>query len=321
MPSPTSALATQRPDLAASMEEFDLEMDSAGFIGHQIYRYTSVAKQSGNFGKIPIEQLLQNREVDRAPGSAYSRGNWKFTPDTYATKERGIEESIDDREAEMYRDYFDAELIATMRARRAIMEAQEKRVAAAVFNATTYSATAVSNEWDDAANATPIADVESKVQAIYDASGLWPNTMVMTRKVFRNLRNVAEIIDRIKYQNIQDARPGNINVSALEQVFDIPKILVAGGTKNTANEGQTASLASIWSGEYCWIGRVATSDDFREPCVGRMFHWSDDGSQENGLVETYRDETVRSDIVRVRHDVVEKNLHTESAGLLSNITT
>lgn len=321
MPTPTTSLATQRPDLDASLEEFDLAMDSAGFIGHRVMRHTSVASQAGNFGKIPIEQLLQNRDTKRAPGSGYNRGNWKFEPATYATKEQGVEEPVDDREAAMYANYFDAEVIATMRAQRAVVEAQEKRVAAKLFNTTTYTPTAVANEWDDAANATPIDDVESKIQALYDASGLWPNAMVISQKVFRNLRLVAQIVDRVKYQGFQDARPGNITVSALAQALAIDNIYVAGGTQNTANEGQTAALSPIWSTEYCWIGRVAMTEDFREPCVGRIFHWADDGSEEMGRVESYRDETVRSDIIRVRHDVDEVELHTACNGLLSNITT
>lgn len=321
MPSPTSVLSTQRPDLAASLEEFDLMMDAAGFIGHRIYRYTSVAKQSGNFGKIPIEQLLQNRDTERSPGSGYNRGNFKFSPASYSCEEHGVEEPIDDREAQMYADYFDAEVIATIRARRAVMEDQEKRVADAVFNTSTYTPTTVTNEWDDAANATPITDVEAKVQALYDASGLWPNAMVINKKVYRNLRLCDQIVDRVKYQGFVDARAGNITADAIAQAFDIPFLLVAGGTKNTANEGQDASLSPIWSGEYCWIGRIATTDDFREPCVGRLFHWPGDGSQEEGLVETYRDETVRSDIVRCRHDVDEVDLHTTACGLLDNITT
>lgn len=321
MPSPTSTLATQRPDLAASLEAFDLEMDSAGFIGQRVMPVTDVAKQSGNFGKIPLEQLLQNRETKRAPGGGYNRGQFTFTPATYSCEEHGVEEPVDDREAEMYRDYFDAEVIATMRAQRAVIEAQEKRIASIIFNATTWSPTSVTNEWDDAANATPIDDVETKIQAIYDACGLWPNAIVMTKKVFRNLRNVAQIVDRVKYQGFQDARPGNITVNAIAQVFDLPNVLVAGGTKNTANEGAAASPAPIWSGEYVWIGRIATSSDFREPCVGRTFHWAADGSEQRGLVETYRDETKRSDIVRVRHDVDEVTILTACGGLLDNITT
>lgn len=325
MPSPTSALSTQRPDLAASFEEFDLMMDSRGFIGQRVLPTVDVAKQSGNFGKIPIEELLQNRETKRASGSGYNRGDWNFEPATYACDEHGLEEPVDDREAEMYRDYFDAELVAAQRAMRGVLESQERRIASLVFNATTWTGssltTAITNEWDDATNATPIADVEAAIQKVYDGSGLWPNALIINRKVFRNLRQCSEIIDRVKYQGFQDVRTENITTAALAQVFDLDQIIVAGGTKNTANEGQTASLSPVWSGEYAMVAKVATGSDFREPCIGRIFHWSGDGSSEDGTVETYRDETARADIVRVRHDVDELILYPQAGHLLSNITT
>lgn len=325
MPTPSSALATQRPDLASSFEEFDLMMDAAGFIGQQVLPIVNVNKQSGNFGKIPIEQLLQNRSTDRASGSGYNRGQFKFEPATYATKEHGIEEPIDDREAQMYADYFDAEMVSAARAYRAVIEAQERRIADLVFNATTWTGaaltTGITHEWDDATNATPIANVEAAVQKVYDGSGLWPNALIINRKVFRNLRQCNEIIDRVKYQGFVDARPGNITVQALAQVFDLDRIIVAGGTKNTAKEGQAASLSPIWSGEYAMVARVATTNDFREPCIGRTFHWSGDGSSVDGRIETYRDETIRADVVRIRHDVHEVVLYPQAAHLLSNITT
>ena len=115
MPSPTSALSTQRPDLAESFMEFDLEMDRRGFIATDVFPVVEVAKQAGNFGKIPIEELLQERKTLRAPGSGYNRSQFTFTPVTYATVEHGVEEPIDDREASMYSDYFDAEQISAAR--------------------------------------------------------------------------------------------------------------------------------------------------------------------------------------------------------------
>ena len=144
--------------------------------------------------------------------------------------------------------------------------------------------------------------------------------MIINRKVFRNLRNVAQIIDRVKYQGFMDVRAGNITVAALEQAFDL-KVLVAAGAKNSAIEGQSISIGPIWSDEYAMICRVIGSNDIREPGLGRTFHWAEDGSQVGSTVESYRDETVRSDIIRARHDVDEKILYTESAELLDNITT
>ena len=322
MPSPSSSLATQRPDLAESFMEFDLAMDAQGFVSNRVFPVVEVAKQSGNYGKIPIEQLLQNRDTKRAPGSGYSRGNFTFDDASYACNEHGAEEPVDDREASMYRDYFDAEVIASQRAYSAVLRNAEQRVADALFNTTTFTPTTVTNEWDDSTNATPLTDVETAVQAIYDASGLWANALIINQKVFRNLRNCDQIIDRINSAGAgSPSKASDVTVAMLAEVFALDNIIVAGSSKNTANEGQSASVSQIWSGEYAMVCKVATSGDFREPCVGRTFHWSEDGSSIGGTVETYRDEAVRSDIIRVRHDVDEVTLYPEAAKLLDNITT
>lgn len=322
MATPTSALSSQRPDIASSFMEFDLLANQQGFISTQVLPVIDTMKQAGNFGKIPIEQLLQHPDTKRAPGSGYNRTKWTFEPATYATVEQGIEEPVDDREATMYAEYFDAEVMAGMRAYHSVLAAQELRVSAAVFNATTWTSytTAITNEWDDAANAVPLTDVETAVQAVYAQCGLWPNALIVNKKVYRNLRNVAQIIDRVKYQGFMDARAGNISQDALSQAFDL-QLVVSGGTKNTAIEGQDASLSPTWSNEYAMVCRLATTSDPREPCIGRTFHWSEDGSTIGGTVESYRDETIRGDVVRVRHDVDEVILYAQAGHLLSNVTT
>ena len=324
MPSPTSSLATLRPDLAGSLMEFDVEANAKGFIGGQVLKPLNVDRESGKFGLIPLEQLLQNGSTVRAPGSGYNRGNWTFDEQSYACSEYGWEEPVDDREAKIYADYFDAELVATMRARSMIMVEAEKRIAAAVFNATTFTSqtTTITNEWDDATNATPIVDVNTAVNAVYDRTGVWPDTLVINRKVFRNLRTLDKIKDAIASSGAGDpTKASDITVQMIASVFDLKNVLVAGGSKNSANEGQTAAAAQIWSDEYAMVCKVATSNDIREACIGRTFHYGGDGSQVDGMVESYRDETVRSDIVRVRHDVDEKMLHTAAAQLLENVTT
>jgi hypothetical protein len=323
MPSPTSSLATLRPDLA-TFAEFDLEMSRRGFIAGRVLPVFDVASQAGSFGKIPIEQLLQNRETKRAPGSGYSRGKWTFGTATYSCEEHGAEEPIDDREAAMYANYFNAEQVSTMRAYEAVLKNHEQRVADLLFNATTWTGaaltTAVGTEWSTVATATPVTDVEAAVRKVWDGCGMWPNALIINRHVFRNLRLCDQIIDMVKSQGFMDARPGSITEQQLATVFDLDQVIVAGSVKNSATEGQSASLASIWSNEYAMLARIVSSQDMREPGLGRTFHWGEDGSQPGGTIETYRDETIRGVVVRVRHDVDELVLYTEAAHLLSNIT-
>jgi hypothetical protein len=164
--------------------------------------------------------------------------------------------------------------------------------------------------------------VEAAVQKIYDNSGLWANALVINRKVFRNLRNCAQVIDRIESAGAGSAtKATDITVQMLAAAFDLDHIIVAGTSKNGAKEGQAASPEQIWSGEYAMVCRVSTSADMRDACIGRTFHWSQDGSSIGGTVESYRDETVRGNVIRVRHDVDELVLYPQAGHLLSNITT
>jgi len=322
MPSPSSSLATQRPDLAESFMEFDLMMERQGFVANRVLPIAEVSVAAGTFGIIPIEQLLQQGDTKRAPGGNYNRGNYEFDDVSFACKENGWEEPVDDREAQMYRNYFDAEQVAAMRAYSFVLRNAEQRVADLVFNTTTFTPTAVTNEWDDEANATPIADVEAAVQRMYDATGCWANALIVNKKVFRNLRLVTEVKDAINSAGAGNpSKARDVTVEMLQAAFDLDHVIVAGNTKNTANEGQNASPGQIWSGEYAMVTKIAETKDFKEPCIGRTFHWSEDGSEVGGAVESYRDETARSDITRVRHDTDEQILYTSMGQLLSNITT
>jgi hypothetical protein len=306
--------------------EFDLEADAAGMVAPFVFPIIEVQKQAGVFGKITLESLLQNPETRRAPGSNYNRSNFEFDDASYSCVEHGMEEVVDDREAMMYAEYFDAELISTMRAYSAVLRDAEKRVADAVFNTTTWTGgsltTAITHEWDDAVNCVPITDVEAAVQSVYDGSGLWANALIINRKVFRNLRNSEQIIERINSAGAGNpSKASDVTAAMLAQVFDLEHIIVGGTSRNTANEGQTASVGQIWSDEYAMVCKIATGPDFREPCIGRTFHWSEDGSTPGGTIETYRDENVRGSVVRVRHDVDEVVLYPQAGHLLSNITT
>lgn len=323
MPSPSSSLATLRPDLAASFEKYDLEASRAGFIGHRVFPVMEVAKASGTFGMIPLEQLLANRETRRAPGAGYQRQDWKFETGSFVCEEHGAEEAVDDREASIYRDYFDAELIAAARARDVVLRNAERRIAAAVFNTTTFTGasltTAVSTPWSTIASATPVSDVEAAARKVWDLTGLWPNAVIMNKHVFRNARRCAQIVDMAKYNGIVDVRPSQITPQVLATVFDVDFVLVGDSAYNAAAQGQAASLGKIWSDSYVSVARICTSLDMREPGLGRTFYFAGDGADVDGRLESYRDETVRSEVIRFRHDVHEKLLYT-SAHLLTNIT-
>lgn len=325
MATPTATPPSLRPDLAEFME-FDLESEKQGYIATKVLPVVETGLQSDNPGKVPLESLLFNGDTKRTSRGHYNRGNFDFTTFAYATKENGWEEPIDARDKERYRHLLQVERIANARAQGIVARNQEQRAAALVFNPTTFTGaaltTGITHEWDDATNAVPITDVEAAIKKVYENSGLDANALIINKQVFRNLRNCDQIIDRIASSGAGNAiKARDITVEMLKAVFDLDYIIVAGASKNTANEAKAATPTRIWSGEYAMVCRIAESQDMREPCIGRTFHWSEDGSSIGGTIEEYEEIQSRSRIIRVRHDTDEVIMYKEAGHLLSNITT
>lgn len=324
MPHPSASLATLRPDLGASFEEFDLAMDRLGFIGLQVLPVIEVNVKAGTYGSIPIEELLRDTETQRAPGAKYNQVDWQFETKTFACKENGIKVPVDDNNAQALRDYFDAEMVSAGIARDRVLRNHEKRVAAAVFNTTTFTGaaltTAVGTPWSTIASATPVSDVEAAVRKVYANSGIWPNAIVMSRTTFRNCRNCADVIARVNSSGAGSAsKASDITPEMLAAVFDLKRVIVAGSSKNTAKQGQAASLASIWANTMAMVCRVAETNNIAEPCLGRTFHWGADGSSIGATMESYRDEDARADMIRARQDTDEKIIEANFGHLLTSV--
>ena len=171
MASPSQTLDVRRSDIGDSLHEFDLAMNRQGYIGTQVFPVRNVGVQAGPFGRLPVEQMLQKGETLRASGSGYARGDWSWEPMSFATEEHGWEEPVDDRDAAIYGDFFEAEVIATQRAFNFVLQNAESRVATKALDVSQIPFTAVSTKWNDSAGATPRDDVRDAKNR--DSESVW----------------------------------------------------------------------------------------------------------------------------------------------------
>src|SRR5690606_39002040 len=121
-------------------------------------------------GKIELKHLLQMKSTKRAPGAGYKRGDFEFGKYSYSTDEYGWEEPLDDRKLKIYRDLLDAEAVHAQRAEDFVLREYERDCAAAVHDTGTWTGQsltkAITNEWDDHEQATPIDDVHTAKEAV-----------------------------------------------------------------------------------------------------------------------------------------------------------
>jgi len=321
---PSSSLTTLRPDLG-SMFEFSTEANIAKMVGYQILPIINTAKQSGTFGRIPSESLGKLDDVTRGKNGEYNRVNWNFTEDTFATKEYGLESSVDDRNSSLYSEFIDAEAATTRIVLHKVLAKAESRIASAIFNTTTFTGasltTNISVEWSTIATATPITDVFNASQKVRDNCGEYANALVVSRKVWRNLIRCAQIIDSIRSSGAgQSTQAGQVTVQQVAEALDLQRIIIGDMSYDSAKEGQSTSFGDMWDDEYAMVCKLASTDMIEEPCLGRTFHWAGDGSQPGGLVESYDEVQSRSRVIRVRHEVQEKIIYPECGHLLTNIT-
>ena len=201
MPTPSTAIS--RTEMSVGFNEFDIEASRRGFIGPSVLRPRVVGLQAADIANVPVEALLQDREVDRAPAAGYARGNFEFGTLSYTCTEKGAEEVIDDATLAIYRDILDAETVHASRAIDAVLRKFEREVAAAVYDASVWTGdytTGITNEWDDSENATPISDVRTAARTVWARTGLWPNTLIINRRQLDALQQCDELLERVQYR-------------------------------------------------------------------------------------------------------------------------
>lgn len=333
--SPSPSGTVQRPDIGMALMEYELGQPAQLNVGEQILPIQEVSEAFGNYGRFEAVELAQDADdLERAAGGTYARFDFKFTQDNYATKEYGAEIPMDQRFMQTYKyiagqdvDIF--RMIAAGLGRDLLMLEDEQRIATAVFNSSTWAGatltTGVSDEWDDAANATPTTDVKAakeKIRALFGAVMEQDLVAIMSDVVRDNLRVCADITNKVQY--VRPTNQMDISDGDIARALGVGRLIVGSAHKPTHQQGASSpSFARVWDDEYCMIAKLSRPgmSGVLSPGLGRQFHWSADGSQPQGLVETYFSNERRSEIVRIRHQKVEKIEMVEAAHLLSNITS
>ncbi len=318
--SPATSLTTLRSDLRDVMEAFNLAANRMGFVGGKMLPFLSFPRAAGQFMRTEIADTLQPLQDDkRAADGSYNSSNGTFVPDTYNCVDRGWEEAVDELEKERFAELFPAELMATERTYDMVLRNHEKRAIAAAFSGvSTAGAAAV---WTNHAAATPIADVTAALIKVRNVQcGAVPNRMVLDWETFQHLKQCTEIVERIKYDGMDDPKMAALTASKIAECLGVQEIVVAGGLQNGAPVNKTASLSALFDKTKVWLGVVNEGQNTREIQFGRTIMWDRlSGGEGKPIIETYPAPNRDSTVIRSKFSVHEKVINLSAATVITGV--
>ena len=315
--------AAPRADLAEELLEFDLQADREGFIAPKIAPAMEVGERAGVYTVMPVRALLREYADTRAPGAAYGRTDGEVEQRSFSTTEHGLEEPCDDRLTAIYKSQYDAEVVAAERVRDGILRGHERRVITKAVSLGADQQTAAADyggPWSTA-TADPYALVRSARAEVRSRVGKAPGCLIISWEVFEKLAELDAIIERIQYQYTGRQLPADANLqpATVGAALGVEELIVAGSVTNTGNIAEPAQLETMWPAATGLLLVKGSGMDTRRPQFMRTFHWGADGSTIGGAFEEYRDETIRSTVIRCRMETSEEIVYPEAAELLTGL--
>lgn len=326
--------AITRFDLSISYAEFNLRANLRKYIGLRVFPALGVANMTtSEFLKVVVEEMLKKVEnTERAPRATYKRDGFEFTKDSYALADHGVEEIVDDELIQRYGDVISAEQVASSRAVNRLLTALENEIASTVFTSTWSHKTAVSSgAWSVHSTSKPIDDIHNAIEECEDRIGTRPNTLIMSHKAWRHLTATAQVLDRLDTGS--NSNPSLISHDGVKELFNIEEILIGQGVKNTADQGQPASMGRFWDTTMAMVAHInndGMNGDLEEPTpnIGRTLFYTGESVPAPGMgdaeasiiMEDYREEPRRGGIIRARNHRQVKLLHEEAGHLITGVT-
>jgi len=293
------------------LSQFSQMYRNKTYIAEMILPRLQVKERTGKFAKYGKENLRHySGMILRAPGTRAMGVDYSVSQGSYSCTEKSLEKKVPDEFVNNTDDPYDPKRDATAVLMDNIMTNQEYALQQFMTSTTNLSLNTTlsgTDQWSDYANSDPIDDIEVAIEAVRTATGQRPNIMVMGRKVFLKLKYHPDIREQLKYTNggqLNDAAMG----AYLKDFFSLEEVIVGESVVNSAVDNETDSLADIW-GTDCWLIYRTARPSLMNATFGLTL------SDVPRVVDTYRDEPVKSDIIRVR-DSYDQSVFDANLGYL-----
>jgi len=312
-----------RPELQVKVEEA-MGIDNK-FIADLLFPVYPVETRKGYYKRIKRGkgQLLSNPgnstvndPLKRAPGTAYPEVTRTTEQDSWLCIDRGVEEALDDVNKQEESRFFDIESSTSIWLMRQMRIAREARVAA-IINDEGIWGTAIQStvEFIEANRATiDPAELIKEAKRAVDKRQEMPNTITISSEMWDLISGAT------KFREFFFGTAGGsamITKQMVAEKFELEQILVGRASYDTTKPGKNStdnSLVWTWGNDFMWIGQVSEGAP-EMGGAGRTMVLEALTDGQLYVTESYREEKIRSNRLRVRQDDDTKVVN-ENSGIL-----
>lgn len=262
--------------------------DAKDFVAGQVFPPIPVNNKSDVYYKYNRGDFFRNNMQKRAPGTPAVAGGYKLATGTYIADVWALKKIIDDQIRANSDSPLQPDRDATFWLTQQALINRDVNWATAYFGSGIWGTdmTGVSGvpgggqfkQWDQTGS-TPLDDILAGQLAMKKATGKWPNILVLGATVFIKLLTNAQIIDRLKYGQTAPG-PVVVNLSDLEALFKVEKVVVAAGVQTTSaedmnNDSDTVpDVLDFICGKNALLAYAAKAPGIFEASAGYTFNWT-----------------------------------------------
>jgi hypothetical protein len=265
------------------------------FIAGKVFPDVNVEKQSNKYFTFDRTTFMRDQMRKRAAGEESAGSGYTLSNDSYFCDVFALHKDISDFDRTNTDSPLDADRNAVTFLTQAALVRKEAQWVSDYFATGIWGTDNTSTtKWSDYVSSDPIGDLDVAKVAMLEATAQEGNTLILGLRVFNQLKNHPDIVDRIKYTSSRV-----VTEDVLASLFGVGRVLVPKAVSDGVAEGKTAAPA-LMHGKHALLLHVAPSPGLEVASAGYTFNWTGFASGFSGqgvAVSKFRMENLKSDRV------------------------
>lgn len=220
------------------------------YVADRIFPKIRVAKSSDYYFTFLKGAFFRNQAGRRGPGVNAPRSGYAVAKERYSCAEVALAHPVPVETIRRADNPLKPMETGTKMATNAVLLRKDLDLASNIIKASAWTTSEdVHGGWAATAGTnTFYGDMLDAKETVRNLIGVAPNVLVLDPRTMRNLKEVASLLDKIKYTGTQ-GRPADVTPAMLAALFELDEVIVAESISSTAEEkadGTDFTAVSPW---------------------------------------------------------------------------